>query len=197
MGTHQPSDVDYSCLSDPLTVLLSIPTKLRSYHPGMKYFGEHKKGTLTMAWAIARNGYASCHGGQKEYTLADGRKYVASVYGLSGSGKSTLTHAKHGGKYDIKVPFMMTLSSSRYLCFHRSGAFFISIRPPQMILQDVKITNTLLTAQNCSATLDEDGKVQLVTEDIRNGNGRAIKSKLWSPNRVDKSTLPLTLSSGL
>ena len=57
-----------------------------------------------MVWAIAnRNGYASCHGGQKEYLLPDGSKYVASVYGLSGSGKSTLTHAKHGGKYEIKV----------------------------------------------------------------------------------------------
>ena len=75
---------------------------------GMRYFGEHKKGTLTMAWAIAnRNGYASCHGGQKEYTLADGSKYVASVFGLSGSGKSTLTHAKHGGKYDDQRFCMM------------------------------------------------------------------------------------------
>ena len=49
----------------------------------------------------------------------------------------------------------------------------------------------LLTAQNCSATLDEEGKVVLVTEDIRNGNGRAIKSKLWSPNRVDKIDAPV------
>ena len=49
----------------------------------------------------------------------------------------------------------------------------------------------LLTAQNCSATLDEDGKIQLVTEDIRNGNGRALKSKLWSPNRVDKIDSPV------
>ncbi|MGN0697032.1 MAG: phosphoenolpyruvate carboxykinase, partial [Oscillospiraceae bacterium] len=32
---------------------------------------------------------------------------------------------------------------------------------------------------------------QLVTEDIRNGNGRAIKSKLWSPNRVDKIDAPV------
>ena len=55
---------------------------------GMRYFGEHKKGTLTLAWALAnRNGYASCHGGQKEYTLEDGSKYVAAVFGLSGSGK--------------------------------------------------------------------------------------------------------------
>jgi phosphoenolpyruvate carboxykinase (ATP) len=39
--------------------------------------------------------------------------------------------------------------------------------------------------------MDEDGKVVLVTEDIRNGNGRAIKSKLWSPNRVDKIDSPV------
>ena len=39
--------------------------------------------------------------------------------------------------------------------------------------------------------MDEDGKNQLVTEDIRNGNGRAIKSKLWSPNRVDKIDAPV------
>ncbi|MCH5304405.1 MAG: phosphoenolpyruvate carboxykinase, partial [Ruminococcus sp.] len=31
----------------------------------------------------------------------------------------------------------------------------------------------------------------IVTEDIRNGNGRAIKSKLWSPNRVDKIDAPV------
>ena len=31
----------------------------------------------------------------------------------------------------------------------------------------------------------------MVTEDIRNGNGRAIKSKLWSPNRVDKFEEPV------
>ena len=39
-------------------------------------------------------------------------------------------------------------------------------------------------------TWDEDGKIVLVTEDIRNGNGRAVKSKLWSPNRVDKFEEP-------
>ena len=44
---------------------------------------------------------------------------------------------------------------------------------------------------NNSATLDEDGNIQLVTEDIRNGNGRAIKSKLWAPNRVDKIDEPV------
>ena len=49
----------------------------------------------------------------------------------------------------------------------------------------------LLSVQNVGATLDDDGRVVLVTEDIRNGNGRAIKSKLWSPNRVDKIEEPV------
>ena len=49
----------------------------------------------------------------------------------------------------------------------------------------------LLTVQNNGATIDESGKVVLVTEDTRNGNGRAVKSKLWSPNREDKFNEPV------
>ncbi|MCI8992351.1 MAG: phosphoenolpyruvate carboxykinase (ATP) [Eubacterium sp.] len=159
---------------------------------GMKYFGEHKKGTLTLAWAIAnRNGYASCHGGQKEYTLEDGSKYVAAVFGLSGSGKSTLTHAKHGGKYpSIKVLHddAFVINSETCSSIALEPTYFDKTADYPCDCEDNKY---LLTAQNCSATLDEDGKVVLVTEDVRNGNGRAIKSKLWSPNRVDKLDAPV------
>lgn len=159
---------------------------------GMRYFGEHKKGTLTLAWAIAnRNGYASCHGGQKEYTLDDGSKYVAAVFGLSGSGKSTLTHAKHGGKY----PSIKVLHDDAFVINAQTCAS-VALEPTYFDKTadypiDCEDNKYLLTAQNCSATLDEDGKVVLVTEDIRNGNGRAIKSKLWSPNRVDKIDSPV------
>ncbi|SFA70849.1 phosphoenolpyruvate carboxykinase (ATP) [Acetitomaculum ruminis DSM 5522] len=158
---------------------------------GMRYFGEHKKGTLTIAWAIAnRHGYASCHGGQKEYTLDDGSKYVASVFGLSGSGKSTLTHAKHGGKYSVTV-----LHDDAFVINTQTGSS-IALEPTYFDKTadypvDCEDNKYLLTVQNCSATLDEDGKVVIVTEDIRNGNGRAIKSKLWSPNRVDRIDAPV------
>ena len=65
-----------------LCAIFNTDGKLRRASSARRHFGEHKKGARTMAWAIAnRNGYASCHGGQKEYTLADGSKYVASVYG--------------------------------------------------------------------------------------------------------------------
>ncbi|MBR6504345.1 MAG: phosphoenolpyruvate carboxykinase (ATP) [Clostridia bacterium] len=158
---------------------------------GMRYFGEHKKGTLTLAWGIAnRNGYASCHGGQKRYKLKDGTTYVASVFGLSGSGKSTLTHAKHDGKYDVTV-----LHDDAFIINTVTGSS-IALEPTYFDKTadypcDSPDNKYLLTVQNCSATLDEDGRIVPVTEDIRNGNGRAIKSKLWSPNRVDEIKEPV------
>lgn len=184
-------DVDFSCLSDPLTLCYFDTAENCACILGMRYFGEHKKGTLTMAWAIAnRNGYASCHGGQKEYSLADGSKYVASVFGLSGSGKSTLTHAKHDGKYPITV-----LHDDAFI-INTDTCSSVALEPTYFDKTSDYPTGCadnqyLLSAQNCSATVDNEGKIQLVTEDIRNGNGRAIKSKLWSPNRVDKINAPV------
>lgn len=184
-------NVDLSCLSDPKCLCYFNTEQNCAAILGMRYFGEHKKGTLTMAWAIAnRNGYASCHGGQKEYSLPDGSKYVASVFGLSGSGKSTLTHAKHGGKYPITVlhddAFIINTDTCSSIALEPT--YFDKTADYPTGCPDNKY---LLSAQNCSATLDSEGKIQLVTEDIRNGNGRAIKSKLWSPNRVDKIEAPV------
>ncbi|WP_349948003.1 phosphoenolpyruvate carboxykinase (ATP) [Lacrimispora sp. BS-2] len=189
-GSDRPG-VDLSCLSDPKCLCYFNTDQNCAAILGMRYFGEHKKGTLTMAWALAnRNGYASCHGGQKEYNLTDGSKYVASVFGLSGSGKSTITHAKHGGKYDVTVlhddAFIINTDTCSSVALEPT--YFDKTQDYPTGCEDNKY---LLTAQNCSCTLDEDGKIQLVTEDIRNGNGRAIKSKLWSPNRVDKINAPV------
>ena len=189
-GSDRPG-VDLSCLSDPKCLCYFNTEQNCAAILGMRYFGEHKKGTLTMVWALAnRNGYASCHGGQKEYTLTDGSKYVASVFGLSGSGKSTITHAKHGGKYGVTVlhddAFIINTDTCASVAIEPT--YFDKTQDYPTGCEDNKY---LLTAQNCSCTLDEDGKIQLVTEDIRNGNGRAIKSKLWSPNRVDKIDSPV------
>jgi len=158
---------------------------------GMRYFGEHKKGTLTIAWAIAnRHGYASCHGGQKRYNLPGGKSFVAGVFGLSGSGKSTITHAAHGGKYDITVlhddAFIISAEDGSSIALE--PAYFDKTQDYPLSSPDNKF---LVTVQNCSATIDENGQKVIVTEDIRNGNGRAVKSKLWSPNRVDKIDEPI------
>ena len=157
---------------------------------GMRYFGEHKKGTLTLAWGIAnRHGFASCHGGQKRYNLPNGNKFVVSVFGLSGSGKSTITHAKHGGKYDITV-----LHDDAFVISTKDGSS-VALEPTYFDkTQDYPLDNPdnkfLVTIQNNAVTVDEDGKKVLLTEYLRNGNGRAIKSKIWSPNRVDKLPEP-------
>lgn len=153
---------------------------------GLRYFGEHKKGTLTIAWGVAnRNRYASCHGGLKRMVRKDGTKHVMGVFGLSGSGKSTLTHAKHSGKYDVTV-----LHDDAYIISTENGSS-VALEPSYFDkTQDYPLTSQdnqyLITVQNCGATLDSEGKLVIVTEDIRNGNGRAIKSKLWAENRVDK-----------
>ena len=158
---------------------------------GLRYFGEHKKGTLTIAWGVAnRNGYASCHGGLKRMTRKDGKKHVMGVFGLSGSGKSTLTHAKHGGKYDVTVlhddAYVISTSNGSTVALEPS--YFDKTQDYPLVSEDNKF---LITMQNCGATIDADGKLVPVTEDVRNGNGRAIKSKLWAPNRVDKMEEPI------
>lgn len=185
------ADPDWSHPDYPLGLAFFDPTHNCAAILGMSYFGELKKGTLTLAWGIAnRNGFASCHGGQKRYNLANGRSFVAGVFGLSGSGKSTITHAKHDGKYDVTV-----LHDDAFIISTKDGSsvalepyYFDKTQDYPMESPDNKY---LLSVQNVGATLDDDGRVVLVTEDIRNGNGRAIKSKLWSPNRVDKIEEPV------
>ncbi|WP_066645176.1 phosphoenolpyruvate carboxykinase (ATP) [Christensenella timonensis] len=184
---------DLYIFSDPQWSHPDFPMGLAFFAPehncacllGMRYFGEHKKGTLTLAWGVAnRNGFVSCHGGQKRYNLKDGSKFVAGVFGLSGSGKSTITHAHHGGKYDITV-----LHDDAFV-IDRNDASSVALEPAyfdktQDYPMDSEDNKYLVTVQNNGVTLDDQGHKVLVTEDIRNGNGRAMKSKLWSPNRVD------------
>lgn len=187
------NEPDIYILSDPQWSHPDHPMGLAFFDPksncaailGMRYFGEHKKGTLTLAWGLAnRHGFASCHAGQKRYNLKDGRKFVVGVFGLSGSGKSTITHSQHGGKYDITVlhddAFIISTEDKSSIALE--PAYFDKT---QDYPTDDPNNKYLLTIQNNGATLDEDGNIVLVLEDIRNGNGRAMKSRLWSPNRVD------------
>ena len=69
---------------------------------GMRYFGERKKGTLTLAWTSGiRVGMAACHGGIKEFDFSgcdDAAAKAVSTrsiafFGLSGTGKSSHTNS--------------------------------------------------------------------------------------------------------
>jgi len=194
-------DGDIFVLLDPYWEHPAYPLGLSFFSPeqncaailGMRYFGECKKGTLTLAWgAAARNGYASCHGGLKRYKLRDGsnRKFVLAVFGLSGSGKSTITHAKHNGKYDVTVLHddAVVINIKEKYAIALEPAYFDKMQDYPMGCEDNKF---LLTLQNCGVTRDKDGKLIVVSEDIRNGNGRAVKSRFWSPDRIDRIDEPL------
>ncbi len=185
------SDPDWSHPDFPYGLTFFDPVHNCAAILGMRYFGEHKKGTLTLAWgAAARNGYASCHGGMKRYNLANNQSFQVAVFGLSGSGKSTITHAKHGGKYDITVlhddAFIINVHDKYTIALE--PAYFDKTADYPIGCDDNKY---ILTQQNAGAIQLADGKVVSVTEDIRNGNGRAVKSKLWSPNRVDRIDQPI------
>ena len=157
---------------------------------GLPYFGELKKGTLTLAWAIARrHGYVSCHGGMKEMITGD-KPYVAAFFGLSGTGKSTLTHAKHEDKYEIKVlhddAFVISLDDFSSIALEPS--YFDKTQDYPYGHPEQKY---FVTAQNVGVSLNESGEKVLVTEDIRNNNGRTVKSRYSTPNRVDKFDVPI------
>lgn len=159
---------------------------------GLNYFGELKKATLTLAWGTAaRNGYVSCHGGLKIFQGKEEKNdYVASFFGLSGSGKSTLTHAKHNGKYDIKV-----LHDDAFIISEKDGSS-IALEPSYFDKTNDYPTghpeqDFFVTVQNCGVTLDDNGRKKLMTEDIRNGNGRTVKSRFSTPNRVDHIEEPI------
>ena len=196
--SNKMNEKDIFIFTDPDWCHPDFPGGLALFDPknncaallGLRYFGEFKKGTLTLGWSVGnRQGYAACHGGLKKYEF-NGSSYVAAFFGLSGSGKSTLTHAKHGGKYNI------TIIHDDALIINLENLSSIALEPSYFDkTSDYPLTSDdnkyLLTIQNCGITVDEDGKLVPVMEDVRNGNGRAIKSKLWSPNRVDKIEEPL------
>ena len=197
-----PNDGDIFIMCDPDWKHPDYPLGLAVFSPeqncaavlGMRYFGEIKKGTLTLAWgAAARNGYAACHGGLKRYMTkdADRRSFVLAVFGLSGSGKSTITHAKHDDKYDITVLHddALAVNVEKKYAIAMEPAYFDKVQDYPIGCEDNKF---LLTLQNCGVTTDADNKLIVVPEDIRNGNGRAMKSRFWSPNRVDRIDEPLS-----
>ena len=153
---------------------------------GLRYFGEHKKATLTMGWSIAsRNDYTACHGGQKRFNLDNDKTFIAGVFGLSGSGKSTITHSKHNGKFDVTV-----LHDDAFI-ISNIDASSVSLEPSYFDkVQDYPTGSAdnkyLLTMQNVAMTYDNENSLVPVTEDIRNGNGRALKSKFWTKQRAYK-----------
>lgn len=150
---------------------------------GLRYFGELKKATLTLAWGTAhRQNFVACHGGLKQYHLKE-QNYTMAVFGLSGSGKSTITLAPHHN-YQVDV-----LHDDAFIV-NKTTSSSIALEPAYFDkTQDYSLADTstsyFLTMQNVGVTLDQSGKKVPVLQDIRNGNGRTVKSRFSTPHRLD------------
>lgn len=197
-NSYDEGDIYLYC--DPYWKNDNYPNGLALFDPehnvaailGLRYFGELKKATLTMTWAIAhRHGYTCSHGGEKSFHFKDCPDQVFAFYGLSGSGKSTLTHAKHHNKYDITV-----LHDDAFIINRQNGSS-IALEPSYFdktndYLPGSRETKYFTTIMNVGVTLNKEGKKVIVSQDLRNGNGRTIKSRYASLNRIDKENSPIT-----
>ncbi|HNQ46933.1 MAG TPA: phosphoenolpyruvate carboxykinase (ATP) [Syntrophorhabdus sp.] len=145
---------------------------------GLRYFGERKKGTLTIAWTVGvRHNMVACHGGIKKI----GDKPPVAVFGLSGSGKSSITNSSdHEG----------TLTPEEKVTVIHDDAFLIDLdHNLSIVLEpslfdktdamefDDPVVKYFYSAQNMAVTGMADGTRRLVGKDIRNDNGRCLKSR--------------------
>ncbi len=145
---------------------------------GLRYFGERKKGTLTLAWTMGvRQNMVACHGGIKKI----GNKQPLAFFGLSGSGKSSLTNSHdHGGT--LKKSEKVTVIHDDAFLIDLEHNYTIALEPSLFDKTDAvgfddPVIKYFFSAQNVGTTMLPDGKVKMVCEDIRNDNGRCLKSR--------------------
>ncbi len=150
---------------------------------GLRYFGERKKGTLTLAWTIGvRHNMVACHGGIKKI----GKKPPIAVFGLSGSGKSSITNSlDHEGL--LKKSEKVTVVHDDAFLIDLDHDVTVALEPSLFDKTDaVTFEDQQLpyfySAQNIAVTQTPDGKRLMVNEDARNNNGRCLKSRAMFRN---------------
>ena len=175
------------------------------FNLGMRYFGERKKGTLTLAWTSGmRLGMAACHGGIREIDFSEcdneehrvlGNKSIA-FFGLSGTGKSSHTNSHDNGG---------TLPKGFKKATLHDDAFQIDIEakvcrvwePSLFDKTDSRNTDHpdweyCLAVMN-HALIKNDGKLLPLGGDIRQANGRALFGRDLLGKWVNKCSFPKAL----
>jgi phosphoenolpyruvate carboxykinase (ATP) len=173
---------------------------------GMRYFGERKKGTLTVAWTSAMSlGMAACHGGIKEidFTHTEDPKYRAlgkrsiAFYGLSGTGKSSHTNSPDNGGTLPKGFDKVVLHDDAFqidmehrICRVWEPTLFDKTDSRKIDNPDWKYTLSLMN----NAQLCINGKNWPVGLDIRNSNGRALLDRDLLGKWVNVCSFPKALA---
>lgn len=172
------------------------------YNFGMRYFGERKKGTLTLAWTSGmRLGMAACHGGIKELDFGgcEEKKYRAlgkrsvAFFGLSGTGKSSHTNSHDNGGTMPKGFGKVVLHDDAFqidckerVCRVWEPSLFDKTDSRPLDHPDWEY---MITTMNLGL-IDVGGKILPLGEDIRNANGRAIIDRDILGEWVNKCAFP-------
>jgi len=156
------------------------------FNLGMRYFGERKKGTLTLAWTSGmRLGMAACHGGIKEIDFsacenaaarAVGKRTMA-FFGLSGTGKSSHTNsADNGGTLPAGFTKVVLhddafqIDCAQKVCRVWEPTLFDKTDSRPLGHPDWRY---IISVMN-HGLIDVDGRVLPLGQDLRNSNGRAL-----------------------
>jgi phosphoenolpyruvate carboxykinase (ATP) len=190
------SDPDWRHPDYPVGLVIIDPAHNCVAVLGLRYFGEMKKNLLTFGWTIGvRRGMVACHAGIKEFHLQEKETSMA-VFGLSGSGKSSLTNsAFHEGAID-------TEAGEKVIVIH-DDAFNIDLINNKSIVLEPNLfdktdgtvaysedINYWMSGMNQMVTEDANGSKVIIPSDVRNRNGRAIKSREWLLNLADTGPVP-------
>ncbi|MDD2331267.1 MAG: phosphoenolpyruvate carboxykinase (ATP) [Candidatus Cloacimonetes bacterium] len=172
---------------------------------GMRYFGERKKGTLTLAWTSGiRIGMAACHGGIKEIDFSTckdskfhklGKRSIA-FYGLSGTGKSSHTN-NHDNAGTLPEGFSKVvlhddafqIDLENKLCRVWEPTLFDKTDSRPIDHPDWKYALALMNHM----VVEIEGKRIPVGLDVRNSNGRALLDRDLLGNHVNRCAFPKAL----
>ncbi|HNX01215.1 MAG TPA: phosphoenolpyruvate carboxykinase (ATP) [Candidatus Cloacimonadota bacterium] len=173
---------------------------------GMRYFGERKKGTLTLGWTSAMTlGMAACHGGIKEIDFSKcddasfrplGKRSIV-FYGLSGTGKSSHTNSPDNAGtlpkgFDKAVlhddAFQIDLE--KRMCRVWEPTLFDKTDSRDINNPDWKYTLSLMN----HSQFEINGKNWPVGLDIRNSNGRALLDRDLLGKWVNECSFPMALA---
>lgn len=171
------------------------------FNLGLRYFGERKKGTLTMAWTAGMDlGAVAAHGSIKEVDFSACKapykkrgKQIISFYGLSGSGKSS-----HGNSLDnggtLPQGFHTTIAHDdafqvdykNRTCYVWEPSLFDKTDSRELDHPDWEYC---ISTQNMMVC-ESDGKRLPYGQDVRNNNGRALFSRELLGNVTDSIGFP-------
>lgn len=172
---------------------------------GMRYFGERKKGTLTLGWTSGmRLGMAACHGGIKEidFTTCAEEKYhelgkrSIAFFGLSGTGKSSHTNSHTNGDTLPKGFKKVVLHDDAFqidleekICRAWEPTLFDKTDSRPIGHSDWDYAISLMN----HSVINIDGKNIPVGHDLRQANGRALLERAMLGDVVNKCSFPKAL----